>query len=237
MAQRVLAGAVLAVSLAVAVCAATAAPAMADGDPASDVLLFQPAFFPYAPPSADAKAQLLGAVAAAKKAGYTIRVAVIQSRRDLGADPELYAKPQLYARFLDAELRSAGYFGALAVVMPQGFGVAPGGRLSHDKKRFIPRPIAPLLRAVKPLQPPGTNDPDTLTTAGVAAVKKMSAAAGHPIKGPIAKVEPTGGSGSSGSGTSFTSIGLGGGLVVAALAAIALIGVGIRRNRPTEADE
>ncbi len=126
MVQSVLARAVLAASLVVAACAATAAPALADGDPASDVLLFQPAFFPYAPPSAGAKAELLGAVAAAKKAGYAIRVAVIQSRRDLGADPELYAKPQLYARFLDAELRSAGYFGALAVVMPQGFGVAPG---------------------------------------------------------------------------------------------------------------
>ena len=236
MAHRVLACALLAVSLAGAACAAMAAPALADGDPASDVLLFQSAFFPYAPPSADAKAELLGAVAAAKKAGYTIRVAVIQSRRDLGANPELYAKPQLYAKFLDAELRSAGYLGALAVVMPQGFGVAPGGRLSHDRKRFIPRPIGPLARAVKPLQPPGTNDPDTLTAAGVTAVKAISAAAGHPIKGPIAKVQPSG-SGSSGSGTSFTSIGLAGGLVVAALAAITLIGIGIRRNRAAELGE
>jgi hypothetical protein len=237
MAQRLLACVVLAVSLALAACAATAAPALADGDPASDVLLFQPAFFPYTPPSSDAKAELLGSVAAARKAGYTIRVAVIQSRRDLGADPELYAKPQLYARFLDAELRSAGYLGALAVVMPQGFGVAPGGRLSRDRKRFIPRPIGPLERAVRPLRPPGTNDPDTLTAAGVTAVKAISTAAGHPIKGPIAKVEPSGsGSGSSGSGTSFTSIGLAGGLVVAALAAIALIGIGVRRSRPTEVD-
>jgi hypothetical protein len=236
MAQRLLGCAVLAVSLAAAAGAATAAPALADGDPASDVLLFQPAFFPYASPSTGAKAELLGAVAAAKKAGYTIRVAVIQSRRDLGAVPQLFGKPQLYARFLDAELRSAGYVGALAVVMPQGFGVAPGGRLSHDRKRFIPRPMAPLRRAVRPLQPPGTNDPDTVTAAGVTAVKAMSAAAGHPIRGPIAKVEPSG-SASSGSGSSFTSIGLAGGLGVAALAAIALIGIGIRRNRPTEADE
>jgi hypothetical protein len=89
---------------------------------------------------------------------------------------------------------------------------------------------------VKPLQPPGTNDPDTLTAAGVTAVKAMSEAAGHPIKGPIAKVEPSG-SASSGSGSSFTSIGLAGGLGGVALAAIALIGIGIRRNRPTEVDE
>ena len=39
--------------------------------------------------------------------GFTVRVAVIQSKQDLGADPELFAQPQLYARFLDAELRSA----------------------------------------------------------------------------------------------------------------------------------
>ena len=69
------------------------------------------------------------------KAGYTIRVAVIQSRSDLGAAPELCAKPQLYAKFLDAELRSAGHLGALAVVTPHGFGVAPGGRLSLARSR------------------------------------------------------------------------------------------------------
>jgi hypothetical protein len=235
MALRPLACAVLAVSLAVAACAATAVPALADGDPASDVLLFQPAFFPYAAPSAGAKAELLGAVAAAKRAGFTIRVAVIQSRRDLGADPELYAKPQLYARFLDAELRSARYFGALAVVMPQGFGVAAGGRLTHGGQRFVPRPVGPLLRAVKPLPPPRSTDPDTLTAAGVTAVKAIAAAAGHPIKGKITKVAAPG-SGSSGSGSSFTSIGLAGGLGLAALAAIALIGIGIRRGRPSEAE-
>jgi hypothetical protein len=239
MALRPLARALLAFSLAVTVCAAAAAPALGDGDPASDVLLFQPAFFPYASPSADAKAQLLGAVAAAKRAGYTIRVAVIQSRRDLGANPELYAKPQTYATFLDAELRSARYFGALAVVMPQGFGVAPGGRLTHDGKRFRARPIGPLLRAIAPLEAPRSTDTDTLTAAGVTAVKRIAAAAGHPIRGPIAKVEPTTApaAGSSGSGSSFTSIGLAGGLVVIALAAIGLIGLGIRRSRPPGMDD
>jgi hypothetical protein len=239
MALRPLARALLAVSLALAVYAAAAAPALGDGDPASDVLLFQPAFFPYASPSNGAKAQLLGAVAAAKRAGYTIRVAVIQSRRDLGANPELYAEPQTYATFLDAELRSARYFGALAVVMPQGFGVAPGGKLTPGGKRFKARPIGPLLRAIAPIPAPRSTDPDTLTVAGVTAVKRIAAAAGHPIKGPIANVEPSTapGSGSSGSGSSFTSIGLAGGLVVVALGAIGLIGVGIRRSRPPGLDD
>lgn len=237
MAFRLLARAVLAVSLAATACAASAARALADGDPASDVLLFQPAFFPYAAPSDGAKAQLLGVVAAAKRAGYTIRVAVIQSRRDLGANPELYAKPQIYAKFLDAELRSARYFGALAVVMSQGFGVAPGGALTNGGKRFETRPIGPLLRAIAPLQAPGSTDPDTLTLAGVTAVKRIAAAAGHPIKGPIAKAPVESPGNSSGSGSSFTSIGLAGGLVLAALVAIGLIGVGIRRARPSEMDD
>jgi hypothetical protein len=234
-----LARAVLAVALAAAVLAAGADAARGDGDPASDVLLFQPAFFPYASPSDDAKSELLGTVLAAKRAGYPIRVAVIQSRRDLGANPELYAKPQLYATFLDAELRSAQYFGALAVVMPQGFGVAPGGKLTHAGKRFTPAPIGPLLRAIRPLQPPRTTDPDALTLAGVTAVKRIAAAAGHRIRGPITKEEPAAapGSGSSGSGSSFASIGLAGGLVVAAVLAIGLIGVGIRRSRPPGIDD
>ena len=42
-----------------ALAAAVAAPtARADGDPASDVLLYQHAFFPYATPSTAAKAEL-----------------------------------------------------------------------------------------------------------------------------------------------------------------------------------
>ncbi len=219
-----------------ALAAAVAAPAArADGDPASDVLLYQHAFFPYAAPSAAAKAELLGAVAAAKRAGYTVRVAVIQSKQDLGADPELFAQPQLYAKFLDAELRSTRYLGGLIVVMPQGFGVAAGGTLSADGKKYTPRPLAPLLRAAARLQPPGSTDPDTLTRAGVGAVRAVSAAAGHPITGAITPVSPgTSGKPASGSGSSATSLVLAAGLAVVALAAIAMIGVGIRRSRTSE---
>ena len=143
----------LAALLAALACGSMAPAALADGDPASDVLLYQQAFFPYASPSPAAKAELLGAVAAAKRAGFTVRVAVIQSRRDLGADPELFAKPQLYAKFLDAELRSARYLGALVVVMPQGFGVAAGGTLTHNGTRYTPRPAGALLRAAARLPP------------------------------------------------------------------------------------
>lgn len=225
----------LAVVLVALAWAAAAPAALADGDPASDVLLYQHAFFPYASPSSGAKAELLGAVAAARRAGFTVRVAVIQSKQDLGADPELFGQPQLYAKFLDAELRSTRYLGALIVVMPRGFGVAAGGTLSADGKKYTPRPAAPLLRAAARLQPPRSTDPDTLTNAGVAAVRAVSAAAGHPIKGKITKVSPgTSGRPASGSGSSSGSLELAAGLAVLALVAIAMIGMGIRRSRASE---
>jgi hypothetical protein len=215
--------------------AGSATPAaLADGDPASDVLLFQPAFFPYAGPSTTAKGELLGAVAAAKRAGFTVRVAVIASKQDLGADPELFGQPRLYARFLDAELRSARYLGALVVVMPRGFGAAAGGTLNKAGTKFTPRPAGPLLRAVGRLRPPAGADPDTLARAGVAAVRAAAAAAGHPIRGKIVSVAPpAAATPASGSGSSRT-LAVGAGLAVLAFAAVAMIGVGIRRSRPSE---
>lgn len=221
--------------LAVATWAAAATPAaFADGDPASDVLLFQPAFFPYAGASTAAKGELLGAVAAAKRAGFTVHVAVVASKQDLGADPELFGQPRLYARFLDAELRSARYLGALVVVMPQGYGAAAGGTLNKAGTRFTPRPAGPLLRAVARLRAPATTDPDTLTLAGVAAVRAAAAASGHPIRGKIVSVAPPpAATPASGSGSSST-LEAGAGLAVLALAAVAMIGIGIRRSRPSE---
>jgi hypothetical protein len=213
------------------VAASPAAPAaLADGDPASDVLLFQNAFFPYSAPSNAAKGQLLGAVAAARRSGFTVRVAVVQARRDLGADPELFARPQLYARFLDAELRSTGYGGALLVVMPQGYGVAAGGSAATA------RPAGPLAAAAGRLTPPATTDPTALTRAAVTGVKALAAAAGHPIKGPIASVKPPTvvTSTPAASGGSSSTLLLGGGLVILALLAMGMIGIGIRRGRPTD---
>jgi hypothetical protein len=226
------AGALAALALAAAVAGTAAAPARADGDPASDVLLFQPAFFPYTAPSAGAKAELLGAAAAVRRAGYPIRVAVIQSRQDLGADPELYGNPRLYARFLDAELVSAGYTGALVVVMPQGFGVSAGGRFTNHRRTFVRLPAAPLERALAHVAPPRGNDPDMLTAAGVAGVRALAAAAGHPIPDKVAAPPVTGSATAprNGSGSS-PPVALWAGLGVLAVAAVGMIGIGIRRSR------
>jgi cytochrome oxidase Cu insertion factor (SCO1/SenC/PrrC family)/thiol-disulfide isomerase/thioredoxin len=104
--------------------AAVLAPgtALADGDPGSDVLLFQPLFL-----EADAgipvkeQAQLGALLGAARRAGFPIRVAIVAKRFDLGAVTGLWGKPRSYARFLGLELRQA-YSGRLLVVMPNGLG-------------------------------------------------------------------------------------------------------------------
>ena len=99
---------------------ALAAPlAHADGDPASDYLYTQKVFVPF--DVAKQPGPLAADIEGATKAGFTIRVAVIGSAYDLGSVPSLWRKPQLYARFLGAELAFV-YKQRLLIVMPDGFG-------------------------------------------------------------------------------------------------------------------
>lgn len=106
-----------------------AVAARANGDPASDVLLTQDSFLPYAPPTQDRlKTALEGVLEAADEAGYPMKVALINTARDLGAYPELFNSPQEYADLLTSELRTLNPHGDplkevhLLVVMPGGFG-------------------------------------------------------------------------------------------------------------------
>lgn len=96
--------------------------ARADGDPASDYLIEEALFLPPDAnvPAAD-PAKLVAVVQQARRRGFTIRVAVIGSAADLGSVTALWHKPQLYARFLAAEI-TYFYKGRLLVVMPNGFG-------------------------------------------------------------------------------------------------------------------
>lgn len=119
---------VIAVTLAVALIAAPSASA--DGDPASDVLLTDDVFFPYAPRTSPVLAQALERLLARVRAGgYPIKVALIGSAGDLGSYPQMFNDPQRYATLLDAELSTSPHpAGAarddphLLVVMPGGFG-------------------------------------------------------------------------------------------------------------------
>jgi cytochrome oxidase Cu insertion factor (SCO1/SenC/PrrC family)/thiol-disulfide isomerase/thioredoxin len=97
--------------------------ARADGDPGSDVLVYQPLFA-----AADAnisipdQVRLDGMLGSAARSGAPIRIAIIARRDDLGSVTALWRRPQAYARFLGIEL-SLTYKGLLLVVMPDGFGV------------------------------------------------------------------------------------------------------------------
>jgi hypothetical protein len=100
-------GVLLAIVAALAAAGVRAAPAHADGDPASDVLVYQPVFYPYAAAPHTLEHRLSGLVKSANQQGYKIRIAIIQAPRDLGAVSELFTKPPaVYARFLGSELSS-----------------------------------------------------------------------------------------------------------------------------------
>ena len=113
----------------VAVLLATTA-ARADGDPASDYLLVQPVFFPFRPAPKPLEQELSAFVKSANDQGLQVRVAIIQSPHDLGSIPELFGRPDVYARFLSAEISSAWTHRVL-VVMPNGYGIAAGAHIQN----------------------------------------------------------------------------------------------------------
>jgi hypothetical protein len=113
-----------------------AADAHADGDPASDTLIVQDAYVPYPAPPADATAQLTSRIRNVYAAGYRIKVAVIATRVDLGAVPQLFGKPDAYARFLGTEL-APSYIGPLLIAMPNGYGIYDGGRSTIAETRVL----------------------------------------------------------------------------------------------------
>jgi hypothetical protein len=123
---------------AVVIGALLAAPiARADGDPASDWLLSQPAFTSYDKTvSKTEAAKLVAMLNDAKQKGFLLKVAVIVSPYDLGAVPVLYKRPQTYAKFLGQEI----YFvtkGELLVVMPNGYGLYKAQGLPAADKSLV----------------------------------------------------------------------------------------------------
>jgi hypothetical protein len=156
------------------------AGALADGDPASDVLLGENVFYPYTPAvPGSVQATLNAATASAKRAGLPIKVALIASPIDLGVIPELFGKPQSYADFLDKEI-SFQAVQPLLVVMAAGYGV-----------QGMPAKAA---AAAKTLALPAGKTSTDLARAAITAVAKIAAADGHPLSGvPGAPGESSGG--------------------------------------------
>jgi hypothetical protein len=115
--------------LVVAAVAAVPDRAHANGDPASDVLLQQDVYYPYAPPAFERLREALDRLLArTREAGYPVKVALIQTPTDLGDLARRFGDPQAYARELKDELTRLRH-GApasgplhLLVVDPSGLG-------------------------------------------------------------------------------------------------------------------
>ena len=197
----------LRVLVAVLALVAVAAPtALADGDPASDTLITEQLFYPYYSntPKAAVK-QLQETLAAANKAGFPIRVAVITSPYDLGSVSALWHKPQPYARFLSLELAFA-YKDKLLVVSPNGWGFV-------DATKPDPKTLA-LLRTV-----PIGKGTDGLVESADKAVRLLAGKAGIKLPAPSA-----GGGSSSNMDTIVIAI-------AAVVGALLVAGVEILRRR------
>ena len=126
------------------------AAALADGDPASDILA--PARHPRLHDERRARnssleKKLADTTQQVSDAGLPIKVAVIGNKTDLGAVPQLWGKPQTYARFLGAELRFV-YKDTLLVVMPQGFGI--NGPFPQASKAIAALPASIRARTRRP---------------------------------------------------------------------------------------
>jgi hypothetical protein len=160
--------------------------ALADGDPASDVLYTQSVFLPFeSPVPKPVSARLDDVVRQSRSNGYPIKVAVIGMPADLGTAYALWKKPQEYARFLGQELVFL-YKGPLLIVMPKGFGVY---HFRHS-----------VAKEQKALAGVGVNQTgiDGLVNSAVVGVARLAAANGKPVRvPPPAKVSDSGsGSGS-----------------------------------------
>jgi hypothetical protein len=146
------------------------AVALADGDPASDILPLNDVFYPYFPPvSRTLRNALNEEVATARRAGFPIKIALIASPQDLGAVPILFGRPREYAKFLDLEISpSGGPKQPLIVVMPAGFGAQGLSARAANAATSLTRP-------------PGRNV-DDLARAAVLALPTLTAVDGHAIK-------------------------------------------------------
>jgi hypothetical protein len=115
------------VALAALVALAAPAPAAANGDPASHFLLVQDVFLPFEQRlSDDAKGDLVAAVQRANRAGYEVKVAVVNTPADLGTARGQFGSAQGYAEFLGKEI-GFQFQGHLLVAMPQGLGLSRRG--------------------------------------------------------------------------------------------------------------
>lgn len=197
----------------VAALAVAVPSALADGDPASDYLVSEPMYLsPFDGHVSKAQADMLGELLAeAKKEGFSLKVAVIVTRYDLGSVPVLFLKPQRYADFLGAEVF---YYikDELLIVMPNGYGISKAGKgYGTVKAGGVPAGDRAAIAALPALN---TTNGDELVAAAAQAVRALAARRG--IKLPAASGQ------SAGSGGNRDRAEIAAAVVVAGLLALAL---------------
>lgn len=200
--------------------AALPGAARADGDPASDVLLSQSAFYPYAPNTVptDLQKALNAQLKKAKAKGYDLKVALISAQNDLGSVPQLSTDPQKYADLLTSEIAFSSKPRVL-VVMPSGLGGNNLGDSAGD--------------ALSPVQVEADAGAAGLARAALRAVGALTRANGTPVPVPAlaAATGPSGGSGSTGGPSPVLVFGL------PVLLVVLVAGVAIARDRRREDED
>jgi hypothetical protein len=155
------------------------AAAVADGDPASDVLAAQPVFLPQDGGLGEVQqARIAAVMSSAQRHGFPVRMALIATPSDLGSITQLWRMPASYARFLGEEL-SLVFHGTLLVVMPNGFGLY--------RTDGVPAAVA---SSISRMTAPGGGN--SLGAAAVTAVQRLAGASGHPLAlGEVSAPRPT----------------------------------------------
>jgi cytochrome oxidase Cu insertion factor (SCO1/SenC/PrrC family)/thiol-disulfide isomerase/thioredoxin len=170
-------GGLLSLLLVLIASAAHTAPAFADGDPGSDVLVYQQLFL-----AADAgistteQVRLGSLLSSVKRAGFPVRVAIIANPSDLGSVTPLWRRPRVYASYLGYEI-SLAYSGPLVIVMPNGIGFNWPRHSAADAYRILDR---------IPVHPGGAG----LAAAAQAAVIDLAATVHVRVSGAGTKSEP-----------------------------------------------
>ncbi len=199
---------------------APAQAAWADGDPASDILLSEDIYLPYAPNrvSKPAEQALRTTVKRAREKGYELKLALIADPRDLGSVGRLFGKPQEYADLLTQEL-SLNVTHGRKVAGPRVLAVLPSGLGGNNLGDAAGDALTGVL-------PPEGAGPDELARTAAVAVGKLAAADGKPIALPEL---PRGDAARSGAGGGIPAPIAFGAPVL--LLALVLIGVNARTNR------
>jgi hypothetical protein len=202
--------------LALSLLALLPAAAPADGDPASDVLLAQDAYYPYAPKTSRPLARALDALLKdVRAAGYPMKVALIETPADLGAYPNFFNDPQRYAGLLASEI-SFNARPHLLIVMPTGFAGSNLGAKVDSALAGIT-----IDQAAKS---------DGLVKAALTAVAHIASFNGHPTPVPAAAATKVAPSHASSNRSTPSLLVYGGPVLLVAIAILALLFVSRRRE-------